>query len=135
MRQQLKSKFYSENIRLNGSDGNIIDGIIIPCNKQFEEIMKTKNENEKINENEKKTGKNLTKNLTILPEFPSSKLGTVLFCSPNAGLYECEYIVNMYIYVYSLLHLFMYLHICIYTYIQSYVYDRCIYLYIETYII
>ena len=26
---------------------------------------------------------------TLAPEFPPSALGTVLFCSPNAGLYEC----------------------------------------------
>ena len=25
----------------------------------------------------------------VAPEFPPSALGTVLFCSPNAGLYEC----------------------------------------------
>ena len=25
----------------------------------------------------------------LAPEFPPSALGTVLFCSPNAGLYEC----------------------------------------------
>ena len=38
MRQQIKSKFQSERIKLIGKDGNLIDSILIPCNNMFNQL-------------------------------------------------------------------------------------------------
>ena len=152
MRQQIKSKFQSERIKLIGKDGNIIDSILIPCNNMFNQLIikeneekeieklkknegslsnsnsNTNNKNENENNNNRKDNSNknsssvttTTSNSTSTssstnantnnstqnssqnnsqnnskrstkssPEFTSSPIGTVLFCSPNAGLYEC----------------------------------------------
>lgn len=116
MRQQIKSKFQSERISIIGKDKNLIDGILIPCKNTYNELI-IKDEERKLNEkklteenniinnsNDKSTSsltstsastqnirtqKNLKKSTQKSPDFPSSPLGTVLFCSPNAGLYEC----------------------------------------------
>ena len=89
MRQQLKSKFRAERITLTGSDKNKIDGVLIPCKEQFE-----KHDNIVRNEDFTSTKSTVSESVSPrrsqkAPEFPPSPMGTVLFCSPNAGLYEC----------------------------------------------
>ena len=89
MRQQLKSKFRAERITLTGSDKNKIDGVLIPCKEQFE-----KHDNEVRHEDFTSTKSTVSESVSPrrsqkAPEFPPSPMGTVLFCSPNAGLYEC----------------------------------------------
>ena len=90
MRQQLKSKFRAERITLTGSDKNKIDGVLIPCKQQFD-----KDDNEGLSEDPiSKSAVNISESVSPrrsqkAPEFPPSPMGTVLFCSPNAGLYEC----------------------------------------------
>ena len=66
MREQLKEYFGGERIILHGADNNVIDGFIIPSISKF-------------------------RSSSVDCETGSSNLslGVVLFCSPNAGLYEC----------------------------------------------
>lgn len=45
MRNQINHKYLSENIYIYGSNKNIINGVLIPCKKQYE-IIKKINENQ-----------------------------------------------------------------------------------------
>ena len=66
MREQLKEHFGGERILLTGVDSNIIDGFVIPSMARL-----------KSSTPDCEAGNS------------SLSLGVVLFCSPNAGLYEC----------------------------------------------
>jgi hypothetical protein len=62
MREQVKSKFGAERFLINGADGNVIDGVYIPSQERH--------------------------GSTSYDPHAISNVGTVLFCSPNAALYE-----------------------------------------------
>lgn len=77
MREQLMAMYNAERISLTGPDHNVIDGMYIKCAKKISQ--KTR-----VGE--------LTPAEPLIATSKSgdiSSVGTVLFCCPNAGMYEC----------------------------------------------
>jgi hypothetical protein len=104
MRQQLISKFHAERISVPGNDGNKIDGILVPCKEQYERlseelaasdtgerqgVIESSRKNSLSSSSSSSKSGTTPRNGPKPHSFPPSPLGTVLFCSPNAGLYEC----------------------------------------------
>jgi hypothetical protein len=104
MRQQLISKFHAERISVPGNDGNKIDGILVPCKEQYERLseelaasdtgerqggIESSRKNSLSSSSSSSKSGTTPRNGPKPHSFPPSPLGTVLFCSPNAGLYEC----------------------------------------------
>lgn len=66
MRVQLVSTFNGERFTINGADNNKIDGIVVKPSLKDRQMAGS-----------------------CSPDYVSSPVGTVLFCCPNAGMYEC----------------------------------------------
>lgn len=79
MREQMQSFFGGQRVQVMGCDDNIIDAIYVPCAAVYEESQRNVQGSDRsraFQEGASRVG-------------PASPMGTVLFCSPNAGLYEC----------------------------------------------
>ena len=118
MRQQLKNKFCAERLILTGTNGNTIDALMVPCQAQYEKMTREKKEKaaRKLERSKNNSNGNGNGNGNGINDddddddlvsgggsnsntsgsgsgsgsgsFSPSPLGCVMFCSPNAGLYE-----------------------------------------------
>ena len=105
MRQQLKNKFCAERVMLTGTQGNVIDALMVPCHSTYEKLSKEKKDKMMRKEQAKNQshlngtvgedddGEHIH-NTGNSGSFSPSPLGCVMFCSPNAGLYELLSQVN-----------------------------------------
>jgi len=75
MREQLKDVFGAERFTVTGTDSNTIDCMYIP--------LAAPNIGSPTKGSAPDHGAHSTHSATVKPR------GTVLFCAPNAGLYEC----------------------------------------------
>lgn len=84
MREQLKFKYGASRYSVLGEDGNVIDAVWIPC-------VHPKGGPGGTATNRSGDALPTTDPSTRHPNSVSSStaVGTVLFCCPNAGLYEC----------------------------------------------
>jgi len=105
MREQLRSIFGAERFTVVGGDENIIDGVYIPSAAGLVEAQRARAAAAAASSpgavsgsaSGAGAGSGAGRSLGGLhqasdsaqPYLPPSPLGTVLFCSPNAGLYEC----------------------------------------------
>jgi len=96
MREQIRTFYGGQRFSILGCDENIIDAVYIPCAATHHEVLRAARESSSASSLSISSDNRHNHNLHhhhqagdgAQPHLPST-LGTVLFCSPNAGLYEC----------------------------------------------
>ena len=88
MREQLKTSFGATRIFVVGCDANVIDGVIVPSKRRMQK--RQSGGGSPFTSPSRYAVEPLDRRIDECDE-DTSALGTVLFCSPNAGLYECAW--------------------------------------------